>query len=222
MLKAKSLTHSLYQTSKIFKTLTKRKNIEELLSDIQKCRKCKNIIGYEQFPTDSHGQLSGKYLLVSEAPGKKSLKKQKYWTSVGGQILRTCTLNAGTTLEDLFYLTDIVKCWPNENDKDRTPYDSEVKSCSNFLMREIEEIMPALIVSFGRTASSYLLGRDVRIKSEHGSICKYNEEVDILILLHPTGIDRQMNREEYKQQLTSLFKKLKEGKQNEIAAIFKD
>lgn len=194
----------------------------ELLSEIHKCKQCKSILGHKKFPVTSHGQLSGKYLLVSEAPGKKSLKKQKYWTGVGGQILRSCSSNAGTTLEDLFYLTDIVKCWPNENDKDRSPFKFEIENCSPFLKREIKELEPSLIVSFGKLASSFLLGRKVKIKIEHGTFHRYNAKAEVLVLLHPTGIDRQMNREKYKHQLTSLFNKLKEGKHNEIAAIFKD
>ena len=186
----------------------------------QKCQVCKTIIGHKKFPTSSHGQLNGKYLLVSEAPGKESLSKQQYWTGVGGQILRSCTTSAKTTLENLFYLTDIVKCHPNVNGNNRTPFDTEIQNCSRFLKTEILELRPALILSFGKPASSYLLKREVRVKIEHGHIYNYNEETKILVLLHPTGIDRQMNRSVYTKQLTSLFLKLKEGKHKEIADIF--
>ena len=139
---------------------------------------------------------------------------------VGGQILRSCTSAAETTLEKLFYLTDIVKCWPNENDSNRTPFESEIANCSHFLTREIEELKPTLIVSFGKPASSYLLRRDVKVKREHGSIYDYNKDTKILVLLHPTGIDRQMDRRVYMSQLTLLFSKLKENKHNEISNIF--
>ncbi len=74
----------------------------DLIKDIQKCQLCNTIMGYKKFPTKSHGQLNGKYLLVSEAPGKESLSKEQYWTGVGGQILRSCAINANTTLERLF------------------------------------------------------------------------------------------------------------------------
>ena len=64
---------------------------KQLISDFQKCKVCKTIIGHKKFSTTSHGQLRGKYLLVSEAPGKESIDRLKYWTGVGGQILRSCT-----------------------------------------------------------------------------------------------------------------------------------
>lgn len=193
----------------------------ELLDEIKKCKRCETIIGHKKFPTTSHGQLNGKYLLVSEAPGKESLSRQQYWVGVGGQILRSCTSAVDTTLEKLFYLTDIVKCWPNQNDSNRTPYKSEISNCSHFLTREIEELKPALIVSFGKPASSFLLSREVFVKREQGCIYDYNRNTKILVLLHPTGIDRQMDRQVYIRQLTSLFKKLKEAKHNDIADIFK-
>jgi DNA polymerase len=192
----------------------------ELLDEIKKCKRCDTIIGYKKFPTTSHGQLNGRYLLVSEAPGKDSLTRQQYWVGVGGQILRSCALAAGTTLEELFYLTDIVKCWPNENDSNRTPYENEISNCSHFLTREIEELKPELIVSFGKPASSFLLRREVKVKREHGCIYDYNKDTKVLVLLHPTGIDRQMDRQVYLQQLTSLFKKLKDANHNDIADIF--
>lgn len=193
---------------------------KQLISDIQKCQVCKTIVGYKKIPIVSHGQLKGKYLLVSEAPGRESLTRQQYWTGVGGQILRSCTMAAKTTLENIFYLTDIVKCHPNENGNNRTPFESEIQNCSHFLTKEIYELNPALILSFGKPASSFLLKREVKVKKEHGCLYDYNEETKILVLLHPTGIDRQMDRNVYKNQLTSLFLKLKDGKHNEIQGIF--
>jgi DNA polymerase len=192
-----------------------------LIDEIQKCHRCKTIIGHKKFPTSSHGKLNSKYLLVSEAPGKESIGRNKYWTGVGGQILRSCTSAVDTTLEDIFYLTDIVKCWPNDGNSNRTPFDSEIQNCSHFLVKEIDELKPALILSFGKPASSFLLKREVRVKIEHGRIYTYNEDTKILVMLHPTGIDRQMNRIDYLRQLKFVFQKLKEGKHFEIGDVSK-
>ena len=192
----------------------------QLIRKIHKCNICKTIIGYEKFAANAHGQQNAKYLLVSEAPGKESLIREQYWTGQGGQILRSCTAEANTTLEKLFYLTDIVKCWPNENGENRTPIESEIQNCSHFLTKEIEELKPVLILSFGKPASEFLLNRKVQLKLEHGTLHQYNEATRILVLLHPTGIDRQMDRTTYKNQLISLFSILKEGKHEKIAEIF--
>lgn len=193
---------------------------KQLIIEIQKCQVCNTIVGYKKFPPNAHGQINGKYLLVAEAPGRESLLRQQYWSGVGGHILRACTTAANTTLENIFYLTDIVKCHPNENGNNRTPFESEIQNCSHFLTKEISELKPKLILSFGNPASSYLLKREVRTKKEHGCIYDYNEDTKIIVLLHPTGIDRQMDRNVYINQIISLFLKLKEGRHTEIEGIF--
>jgi uracil-DNA glycosylase family 4 len=89
------------------------------------------------------------------------------------------------------------------------------------LTKEIEELKPRLILSLGKPASSFLLKRDVRVKSEHGKIFYYNENTAILVMLHPSGIDRQMDRSLYMKQLTSVLIKLKENKLKDVEGIFK-
>jgi len=192
----------------------------ELLEKIKQCSQCSSIIGHKKFPIKSHGNYASKYLLVSEAPGKESLDRNLFWVGVGGQILRTCAADAGTSLEELFYMTDIVKCWPNINNSNRPPTEAEIKACSNYLVQEIEELRPKLILAFGKHSASFLLKRNVKMKHEHGTVHELNDDTKVLVMLHPTGIDRQMNRIQYFRQLTLVFEKLRQSKHNEIANIF--
>jgi uracil-DNA glycosylase len=191
-----------------------------LIKEIGKCQKCATIDGHIKFPITSRGTLKGKYLLISDAPVKDDLNKKKYWVSDGGQILRACSLAANTSLEELFYLTDMVKCWPCESGKNRKPFEFEAANCFCFLEREILELKPKLVVCIGKIASSFLLKRPVSIKEEHGNIYSYNKDTNILLLLHPRGIDRHMDKSQYKKQLVILFKKLREGKDEEAEDIF--
>lgn len=195
--------------------------MKDLLSKIKDCKKCKTINGFEKFPVKSHGNLNSNAILVSEAPGNDSLNKNKYWLGAGGKILRDC-LPIKTELEELFYLTDIVKCWPNVNKENRKPFENEILNCSPFLLMEIEKLKPKIILSFGGTSSSFLLNRKVKITKEHGKISKFNENTKIITLLHPSGIDRFMNRTIYKKQLTLLFNKIKENDLDKIERIFEN
>ena len=150
----------------------------QLVNDIQACKKCNTIDCHRKFPPASHGNRSSKYLLVSEAPGKESLDKGQYWTGQGGSTFRTCAANAGISLEDLFYLTDIVKCWPGPgigSKTNRTPTSNEISNCSGFLAKEIDELQPELILSFGKRASELLLSGKVMIKKEHGKIHQHKK-----------------------------------------------
>ena len=195
--------------------------MKDLFMQIENCQKCKTIIGYQKFPMESHGNLESIALIVSEAPGKDSIGKNKYWIGTGGKILREC-MPCGTELEDLFYLTDIVKCWPNQNSENRKPKDQEINNCSHFLLKEINTIQPQLVLSFGGTSSSFLLNRDVIITKEHGKITQYNSKTKIITLLHPSGIDRFMDRRLYKLQLALLFTKIKNNDLNTIIEIFEN
>jgi DNA polymerase len=199
----------------------KDSTMKDILSEIKDCKKCKTINGFEKFPIESHGNLNSNAILVSEAPGKDSLNKKKYWLGVGGKILRDC-LPTNTELEELFYLTDIVKCWPNLNNENRKPFENEILNCSPYLLMEIEKLKPQIILSFGGTSSSFLLNREIKITKEHGKISRYNESTNILTLLHPSGIDRFMNRTIYKEQLTLLFSKIKENDFDNIEGIFEN
>jgi uracil-DNA glycosylase len=191
-----------------------------LINEIRNCQRCESIIGYKKYPITSRGGLRGKYILVSEAPGKESLNQRKYWSGEGCQILRSCAMTANTTLESLFYMTDVVKCWPNEAGKNRSPINSEILNCADFLKKEISELRPNLVVCFGKLPSSLLLQREVKITEEHGNIYSYSNHTKILLLLHPRGVDKHMDKNIYKKQLLSLFRKLKEGKDDEIEGVF--
>lgn len=195
-------------------------NIEQILSEVKGCQKCKTIIGYKKFPLNSHGKIDSEFMLVSEAPGKDSVKEGKYWIGAGGKILRACFVNAEKTLEDIFYLTDIVKCWPNENNENRTPNESEITNCSPFLKREIESLKPKLILSFGKKSSEYLLNKKITLKSSHGRIFDYNDFTQVLVMYHPSGIDRFMKRDIYTSQLKALFKIIVQNKIDDIEKVF--
>jgi uracil-DNA glycosylase len=195
--------------------------MKEIFDQIEKCNKCQTIIDFKKFPIESHGNLNSFAILVSEAPGKDSLSKKKYWVGAGGKILRDC-LPFETNLENIFYLTDIVKCWPSKNGENRKPNENEIANCSLFLLKEIEKIRPKLIVSFGGTSSSFLLNREVKITKEHGKISNYNANTKIITLLHPSGIDRFMDRKVYKIQLGLLFAKIKEKNIADIEEVFNE
>lgn len=192
----------------------------QLLSIIESCQKCSSITNHEKFDINSHGNISADYMLVSEAPARDSLNNEKYWTGKSGTFLRSCLNGLDIELEHLFYLTDIVKCWPSANGSNRKPSDQEVSNCGHFLIKEILELQPKLILAFGSIVSSYLLKRRVAIKEEHGKIYTVANKYKVLVLLHPSNIDFFMKREIYKTQISTAFKFLKEKKMEEIPTIF--
>lgn len=222
-------------------------NIENVLNEVKSCQKCSTIIGYKKFPKASHGKTDSEFMLVSEAPGKKSIDKEneseiKYWIGTGGKLLRSTLMKANEELEevktnnskdaltnkeleDIFYLTDIVKCWPNKKDennilKNRKPNDLELTNCSPFLKREIETLKPKLILSFGEPSTKYLLNQNINMENAHGKVFSYNNLTKVLVMYHPSNIDLHMKRTLYISQLKNVFKKIIENKIEDIEKEF--
>lgn len=191
-----------------------------LLEKISLCTKCESITKHEKFDSQTHGNLNADYMLVSEAPARGSLDNGKFWTGQSGQILRSCLMGLNIELEELFYLTDIVKCWTSSNGKNREPFETEIQNCGHFLFKEIVELEPKLILSFGKVVSSYLLKRSVGIKEEHGKVYPFGNKFKVLVLLHPSNIDFFMKRDIYKSQISNLFKALHERRLTDISKIF--
>ena len=180
-------------------------DIADLLKKVHKCETCKTLYPNKKFSMTSHGNVNSKFILVSEAPGKDSLDKDKYWSGVSGKQLRSC-VPKGYELEDLVYLTDIVKCWPKgKNGKNRTPLPNEVNNCAAFLEQEIDILKPKLILSFGNLASSFLLNRDIQITKMHAKMHQLNNDTETLTMIHPARIDQFMNRTDYQKQLSIVF-----------------
>jgi len=179
--------------------------IESILERVHTCRECKSMFGYKKFPLHSHGNSESKYMLVSEAPGKESLNNEKYWTRVGGRILREAIAAHKKELEELFYLTDIVKCWPCEDNRNRTPLQSEIENCKKWFDMEIEVLKPELILALGKMSAELLLNESITMKEAHGKVFIHESNTKVLVLYHPSNIDFFMKREVYILQLKNVF-----------------
>lgn len=160
---------------------------EELLRKIEKCQNCKSLIPYKKFSSHAHGNLSSKYLLISEAPANISINRKMpmFWKGPSGDLLRRCSKRCNTTLEDLFYLTDIVKCWPHIREtKNRKPSYVETVNCKELLNNEIDELNPSVILCFGKLSIDTILGNVGSIFDIHGKVFKMNS-FEVIPLFHP-------------------------------------
>jgi uracil-DNA glycosylase family 4 len=146
-------------------------------------------------------------MLVGEAPGKVSIDIGRYWTGAGGQLLRSVAQDSGAHLEELFYLTDAVKCWPNNGSRNRKPSSEELRFCVPLLREEILRLRPHVIVTLGKTAAQQVLNRPVRMSEEHGKTYTI-DGVDVVVFRHPSQINLHMPRNEYIKQFGSLIKGL--------------
>jgi len=115
---------------------------------------------WRKFGPEVYGNASTGYLLVGEAPGYASWRKRRRFTGPAGMLIRRALWSVGhpryRDLEDLFYMTDVVKCHPAapaNPSSNRSPRRVEVEACADYLVREIEVLRPSVIVAFGKAAT---------------------------------------------------------------------
>ncbi len=98
--------------------------------------------------------------MVGEAPGFVSWKKRRRFTGPAGMLIRRALWQVAhpryRDLEDLFYMTDVVKCHPASPDNpasNRSPRRAEIETCSAYLIRELRLLTPSVVVTFGKAAA---------------------------------------------------------------------
>ena len=134
--------------------------LSTLQNDIASCRLCSSLSPWRQFGREAYGTSSTGYLLVGEAPGYTSVENRRRFTGPAGLLIRRALRQLAhpcyRDLEDLFYITDVVKCHPaagHRSVSNRSPRRAEIHSCVNHLVREIDLLHPSTIVTFGKIAA---------------------------------------------------------------------
>jgi DNA polymerase len=145
---------------------------------------------WRQFGSDVYGTDSTGYLLVGEAPGYKSWENRRRFTGPAGMLIRRALYQVGhphyRDLEDLFYMTDVVKCHPasGRSTSNRTPRRSEIETCAGHLRQEIHLLHPSVIVTFGKTAAETVA--QILYPSRNPAAQKIEPPYKVIAFPHPS------------------------------------
>jgi uracil-DNA glycosylase family 4 len=140
--------------------------------------------------------------MVGEAPGYRSWNTGRRFTGPAGVLIRRALRAIGHTryadLEDLFYLTDVVKCHPAQRQNgasNRPPRRSEIDTCLHHLVRELEVLRPCVIVTFGKVAGE-AIPKALRLAREGGTRCEAFQP-EIMSFPHPSPRNQVTIRKHY-------------------------
>jgi mutator protein MutT/uracil-DNA glycosylase family 4 len=192
------------------------RRLARIARQVAECRACPTIRPYAKFAPVAAGRRDARFVLVGEAPGIASIERARQWTGAGGMILRREIRRLGLDLEDLFYLTNAVKCWPAERARpgrrpgNRSPLRSEASRCRPFLEAELEALRPEVIVAVGAVAARAVLGssHSVRLPEDHGRRIQLGDR-EVVVLLHPANASRHPAVwPSYRASLLALFGEL--------------
>ena len=127
------------------------KAIQEEIGD---CTRCPLAYAGRHKIVFADGAPIARLMFVGEGPGADEDAQGLPFVGRAGQLLNNMIGAMGLKREEV-YIANIVKCRPPGN---RVPEPVEAQTCSQFLLRQIDVVQPAVIVALGSTAATYLLG----------------------------------------------------------------
>ncbi len=162
-------------------------NIEELHSKIHNCQSCPLGASRTKFVFGT-GNPNADILIIGEAPGKDEDLQGKPFVGRAGQLLTKILEAIGLSREEVF-IANILKCRPPAN---RKPEPAEVELCEPYLMKQIELIKPAFILTLGLTALDTLLKGKHKMGEMRGQVLDYCGTT-MLVTYHPAALLRNPN-----------------------------
>ena len=138
-------------------------SLERICGELAGCTRCKlhrrrtNIVFGVGNP---HAEL----VFVGEGPGHDEDVQGIPFIGRAGQLLTQMIKAMGLSRDDV-YIANVVKCRPPEN---RTPEKDEIATCLPFLLRQLTNINPKVIVCLGSVAAQALLNTNKSISHFRG------------------------------------------------------
>ena len=128
--------------------------LARLQAEIGDCTRCPLAYAGRHTVVFGEGDPNARLMFIGEGPGADEDASGRPFIGKAGQLLNNMITAMGLLREQV-YIANIVKCRPPGN---RAPEFVEATTCSQFLLRQIDIIRPAVIVALGSTAATYVLG----------------------------------------------------------------
>ncbi len=176
--------------------------------DCSLCRLCESRTNV----VPGSGNPNAEIVFIGEGPGKNEDIQGLPFVGASGKFLEEMLGLIGLKREDVF-ITNVVKCRPPNN---RDPEADEIQICtSNYLVKQLQEMNPKLIVTLGRHSMNFFFPGK-KISEIHGKKLlakKQNGEMQAFLpLYHPAAaLYNGSMREVLKTDFTKIALILKDG-----------
>jgi len=131
------------------------------------------------------GNPDADIIFIGEAPGKKEDEVGLPFVGASGKFLNEMLAEAGLVRNDI-YITNIVKYRPPNN---RDPSPEEKQAFWPYLIKQIEIINPAVIITLGRHSMECFIP-NAKISEQHGhtkEVTYHDKKLLIIPLYHPAA-----------------------------------
>lgn len=131
------------------------------------------------------GNASAELMVVGEAPGADEDRTGQPFVGRAGKLLTLLLASVGFE-RDAVYVCNVLKCRPPAN---RNPEVDEVEACSPYLFRQVELVVPRVILAFGAFAAQTLIGSSNPIGKLRGREHEFRG-VPVVPTYHPAALLR--------------------------------
>jgi len=165
--------------------------LEELRAHIGDCRRCK-LHATRNTIVFGEGSPEARVMFIGEGPGREEDLQGRPFVGRAGQLL-TAIIEKGMMMKRSdVYIANVVKCRPTVDmkfERDRPPDDEERSACGQFLLKQIEIIRPAVIITLGNPSTHFLLNIKQGITKARGNWFMYGD-IPVMPTYHPSYILR--------------------------------
>jgi uracil-DNA glycosylase family 4 len=192
------------------------RKLAALHREIGACRKCAEA-GYDVESVPHlviSGPVDARLMVIGQAPPSERSSHGRPFSGPAGQRLFRWLAEASWDEQDFrarCYITAVTKCYPGKAAKgDRRPTAAEQKLCRPFLDRELQLVMPQVIVLVGGLAIETFLG-DNRLEDIVGRVV-VRDDVRYVPLPHPSGASLWLNAPQNQTHVRQALKALEQLK----------
>jgi len=119
--------------------------LARLYQEMANCHQCE-LAKYRNRVVPGEGAEDADIVFIGEAPGWHEDQQGRPFVGSAGHFLEELLASIALKREEV-YICNVIKCKPPEN---RDPLPIEIKTCQQWLDRQLELIHPKLIVTLGR------------------------------------------------------------------------
>lgn len=167
--------------------------------EIRNCKRCNLAINRKNI-VNGTGAMN-KIMFIGEAPGYYEDKVGVPFIGNSGKQLEEFMKACNFTRANNYYITNIVKCRPNKNN---VPDKYSIAACMPYLIKEIQEVKPKIIVLLGSTALQTAFSNPtLRITQWRGRWLGRNS--NIIATYHPSYLLQNVDRNDLFEDVVNDF-----------------
>lgn len=134
------------------------------------------VAGRRAYETMSSETVPVEVMIVGQNPGAEEDEQGRPFVGKTGELLTQLLDEAGLR-QDYVYITNAVKCLTTGN---RAPNKKERNACATYLINEIAQMRPKVIIVFGNTALELVTGQ-TKITPARGKAASFSAEMNVAL-----------------------------------------